>query len=279
MRGAQARLVAADQLLQLGEVARGEQRKVLAHDPERELAPGGGLGKRAQLQLQALGRRARADAGRIQVLQVLERDREIVGLDPELRRQHLRDLLERLRQVAVLVERVDEHRDQPAVALGQRRQRELLEQMVAQRRRLGGELRVIRLVAFLASCAGAAAFEVPVGVRRALVLGRCRTFGGRGALRRRFGGLLGAVDARRGVAVVIALLALEQRVVGEKPLQLLIELERGQLEETDGLLQLRRQREVLRQLELQGLLHAAGSRVAEGRGSRIRGPGVWASGR
>src|SRR5690606_12566565 len=57
--------------------------------------------------------------------------------------------------------------------------------------------------------------------------------------------------------------AFEQRVVGQKLFQFLVQLEGGKLQKTDGLLQLRRQRQVLRKLELQSLFH------------RYRGLGTW----
>ncbi len=47
-----------------------------------------------------------------------------------------------------------------------------------------------------------------------------------------------------------ALLALQQRIVLQEALDFLIQLERRQLQQSDRLLQLRRQREVLRELEL-----------------------------
>ena len=60
------------------------------------------------------------------------------------------------------------------------------------------------------------------------------------------------VGRRRGSAFFpLFFFALQQRVVLKKTLQLLIQLEGGQLKQTDGLLQLRRERQVLRELELQ----------------------------
>src|SRR5262249_17933902 len=63
-----------------------------------------------------------------------------------------------------------------------------------------------------------------------------------------------AVHARDG-RIGSAVFALEQGIVGEELLQLLVELHGRQLQQPYRLLQLRRQRQVLRQLQLQGLLH------------------------
>ena len=49
-----------------------------------------------------------------------------------------------------------------------------------------------------------------------------------------------------GGGFVLAVLALEQRILLQHPLDLGVELERRQLQQPDRLLQLRRQREVLR---------------------------------
>ena len=50
--------------------------------------------------------------------------------------------------------------------------------------------------------------------------------------------------------LLAALLALEQRVVLQEALDFLVEFERRQLQQPDRLLQLRRQRQVLRKSEL-----------------------------
>ena len=60
---------------------------------------------------------------------------------------------------------------------------------------------------------------------------------------------------RRRHARRTAVLALEQRVLLQEALDLLVELDRRQLQQPDRLLQLRRQREVLGEPELEGVLH------------------------
>src|SRR5204863_8924643 len=52
-------------------------------------------------------------------------------------------------------------------------------------------------------------------------------------------------------------LALERRVLHQHALDFLVELDGGELQQLDRLLQLRREREVLREAELQGRLHDA----------------------
>ena len=51
------------------------------------------------------------------------------------------------------------------------------------------------------------------------------------------------------------LVQFKQRIIQEHLFEFLIEILGGQLQQADGLLQLRCQREMLRQLELQGLFH------------------------
>ena len=265
MRGAERRVVAAEELLQLREVAGGEQRELLADDAERNREAGRRFGQGGELQLEALRGRAGADAGRVEVLEMLERDRELVGLDRELLGEHRRDLFQRLREVAVFVEGVDEQGDQLPIPVGQRRQRQLLQEVIAERGRFGRELGVVGVVGVVAGGTRAAGFEVPVGVLAArLVVGRRRV---------RFLGRLGLLDGRRRGPIqssrrrrlLFALVALEQRILGEEALELLVQLESRELEEPDRLLQLWRQREVLRQLELQGLFHAGRGGVGRAR--------------
>src|SRR6185436_7425881 len=64
----------------------------------------------------------------------------------------------------------------------------------------------------------------------------------------------------RATAFLVLAVLLEERVLLEHPLDLGIELEGRQLEQPDRLLKLRRQREVLRELELERGLHRYASR-------------------
>ena len=55
--------------------------------------------------------------------------------------------------------------------------------------------------------------------------------------------------------IVHAVLALERGILHQQAVDLLVQLDRGELQQPDRLLQLRRQREVLRESELQGGFH------------------------
>ena len=66
-----------------------------------------------------------------------------------------------------------------------------------------------------------------------------------------------AVHARREHARLrSAFVALEQRVLLQESLELLVELQRRKLQQSDRLLQLRSEGEVLGEPELEGVLHA-----------------------
>src|SRR5207302_7418656 len=119
-------------------------------------------------------------------------------------------------------------------------ERELGVQVVAQRRRVGrGEALLIFFVALRAA---------PVGdIGRPLGVGGGRRFGAR------FGRTRG--DRRGGRVTVVSILTFERRVVHQQAVDLLIQFDRRELQQPDRLLQLRRQREVLRKSELQGRFH------------------------
>ena len=150
-----------------------------------------------------------------------------------------RDLLERLREVAVLVERVDQQLDEGAVALVEVGERELRAQVVAQRRRVGrGEAAVAVLLVVARAAPVRGDLARPVGSSAGGGLGR-RAALVRGGIRRRRRPL-------RCSAAFVAVLALERRVLHQEAVDLLVELDRGELQQPDRLLQLRREREVLR---------------------------------
>jgi hypothetical protein len=99
-----------------------------------------------QLKCQAFGQVAGADAGRLEILQMLQRDLQILELDAELFGQHGLELRELLREIAVLVQRLDQQCDERAVALRKIGERKLRNQVVPQRRLLRCELRIIVVV-------------------------------------------------------------------------------------------------------------------------------------
>src|SRR3970282_167079 len=133
----------------------------------------------AELQRQAFAQAARADAHRLEVLQVFQHDLQFVEVDLQLRGQERGELLQALREIAIVVQRIDQQGAQLVVPAGQ----------VGE----GGRIR-----------------------------GR--------------DGLLARV-----------VVALEQGIFLEDALELLVELEGGELQQADRLLQLRREREVLGQ--------------------------------
>ena len=180
------------------------------------------------------------------------------------------DVLERVGEVAVVVERIDQDHHGGGVCRREPHAGELAAQVVLQR------LRDCVAIAFVA------VVEVVVGPRRAgrladavevlalgavlpvLAVGAAELGGAvdRGRLARvravaaRLGGALGfafagALGARQPLGERLegrrrVLLDLEERVLLEHLLDFLVQLERRQLEQPDRLLQLRRQREVLR---------------------------------
>jgi hypothetical protein len=205
--------------------------------------------QRLQLQLEALGDVAGADAGGLEVLHVAQRDLQLLDLDVGNRGAGgLTQLLELALEVAVLVEVADDDGRQLLVALGEAGERQLLHEVVLQRGLEGGELGEIVAVVILAPRAAAGgrmllAEAVLLGEARRLV---ARLFGGGGGGR----DFLGRGDAGRGwgrrFVARSQVRPFEQRVLREVALQLLVQLDRRQLQQPDGLLQLGREREVLR---------------------------------
>ena len=198
-----------------------------------------------KLESQAFGQVARADADRLKMLQVLKSDRQVVVIHVEFRRQHFADFFERLRQITVVAQRIDQQADQALVALRQVEQRQLRRKMRAQARRLFGErpVVVIFIVVAAGAAVGRAVFDIERGwffrARRRFLsaVGRCGGHFGVFRLRRfalRRGGVGSAIDP------------LQQRIILEQALDFLVEFERRQLQQPDRLLQLRRQCQVLR---------------------------------
>src|SRR5205085_8964175 len=148
-------------------------------------------------------------------------------------------------EVAVLVEVRDEHRGDALVALREAGERELLQQVLLQRRRGGGELREV--LALLVVVARAAAARRRIVAEAAMVVERGLGLAGLlGARRLGRGRRPGAVHRRRRFLAARGIDALEERIVREVALKLLVQLDRGQLQQSDRLLELRREREMLR---------------------------------
>jgi hypothetical protein len=170
------------------------------------------------------------------------------------------DIVQRFFQVAVVVEGVDDDLDQRTVARRDAGQAHLFHQVLAQRDRAGFQLRTA--VLFVAAVARAArlaplhvavaagafvaAFMMALGLAVAAAL---FALAGRGWRVGRGGGLRAIVDrtvrqqAHRAVERIVE--AFEQRVLAQDLFDLLVEFERGQLQQADRLLELRCQRKVL----------------------------------
>ena len=165
LRGAQVVVARAGHVSQARVVARGEKLQVLFRDLQGQAANRVAFLQAAQLQAQAFPRRACADAGGLEVLQVPQRDRELLEAGLGLLRKQAGDFLERLGQVAVFVEDIDQQGDEGAVTIAEIDQRQLGEQVIAQRRGIGrGEVAVAFLVVGPAPVGGEIAR--PVVLRR-----------------------------------------------------------------------------------------------------------------
>jgi len=135
-----------------------------------------------------------------------------------------------------------------AVARREAGEGELQQEVLRERGLGGGELgEVVALVVVAPRVAAAGggvllAEAVVLGERGRLVAG---FLGGCGRLTA-FGGR--AIERLRGGAFLVGreIGALQQRILGEVALEFLVQLDRGQLQQADRLLQLRSQREVLR---------------------------------
>jgi len=133
------RLVAAHRRTEAGGIAGGQQGQVLRAD-----LPGagqdGGVGRFrqasqvgvAQLQQQAFGHVASADADRVERLQQGQRGAQFVDVRFRVGGQPAQDLFQRRSQVAVLVQLVDQQRRQHGVAGRGARQHQLPQQVLAQ---------------------------------------------------------------------------------------------------------------------------------------------------
>ncbi len=174
-----------------------------------------------------------------------QRDREIVGLElGNGMRGRLAQLLQVRLEVAVLVEVAHEHGGDALVALRQSRERKLLQQVFLERRLRGRVLGEILALIVVAAARDAARRRVFAETGRLVVEvdGIVARFSGRG----RLGRARGAVQRNRRGPIGFDVGALEQRVFREVALQLLVELDRRELQQPDRLLELRREREMLR---------------------------------
>ena len=270
LRFLQQRLVGAGDGHQLLQIAPREQFEVLLADDDRDRLR---LAARLQPQLQgqALAEIACADARGLHALQPLQ---GAVQAFEQFLALFLavgelgRDLFERVGEITVVVQRLDQHMQRGRVLGRQPHAGQLVAQELLQALRGGVAVLRIELVAVAAAgAAGARRFADPVevvalgAVLPVVALGRAEL----GVVDRRglfdgvtarcFGRVLGFALAdtlgRRGALGQrlehrgVVFLGLEEGVLLEHLLDFLVQFERRQLQQPDRLLQLRRQRQVL----------------------------------
>ncbi|MCY1419330.1 hypothetical protein D9M71_349160 [compost metagenome] len=214
----------------------------------------------AQLQQQAFAQGTGANAGRFELLDAVQYRFDLVQLDIQFRVETGADFLEGVFQIALAVDAVDQGNGDQAVGVGHRRQVQLPQQVALQAfagRCAGSEVPLVVVVARQA--AGAGLVDVfPGGVDRQLVgdalapLTVFQVVGTDGAFLEvvvlDFGNrlVLGVVRHRVAVVEVVAVfLTFEHRVRLQRFLDFLLEVQGGELEQADGLLQLRCHRQLL----------------------------------
>src|SRR3989304_119540 len=129
--------------------------------------------------------------------------------------------------------------------------------MFAQRLRFGGELRVLGFVVIAAGAAVAEVFFGEAFTRPVLRFARSAV----GAARRRVFQRAGQRRCADGF-FADAVVAFGQRIFLQEFFAFLVEFKGGTLQQPDRQLQLRRQRQMLGQPELERVLHGSGRRVA-----------------
>ncbi|MNE34005.1 hypothetical protein D3C80_1277050 [compost metagenome] len=229
------------------------------------LQPGRAGRQLLQLQEQALAEVARADAQRLELLHAVQDHLHLVQLDVQFGIERLEDLLEAFVEIAVVVDRIDDrHGDQPVV-VAHRRQVELPEQVAVQafaRRGAGGEVPLV--IVADRQAAGTGLVDVfPGGIHRqfagdalAPLVGIVHAVG----IALAAGADRAVVAAHRGrrlafcqrvavVEIVAIFLAFEHGIRIQGFLDFLLQIEGRQLQEANGLLQLRGHRQLLAHLE------------------------------
>jgi hypothetical protein len=237
---------ALEQAREAVDVVLGEAVEVVGDDGACDLALVRVFDRR-QLQEQALGDAARADAGRIERLHALERDLHLDLLDGGRHAARLCELGQFDAQVAVVVERLDDRAGERVVALLERQDVDLAVQVLAQAD-VGGDHVERADVVVAALLAHARRRLLPVlalvgrvGDRR--VASRSMPRGSPSPLD---GADLDAAGVGRGV------LDLEERIAPHRVLHFLGEVERGELQQAHRVLQSRRDRVLLSLSRLQG---------------------------
>ena len=201
--------------------------QVLVREIDGEVESGRSRVELVQLQHDALGKRTGADTRRVEFLHLAQRRLDFLDLNIAVRLENLRNLIEVDRQVAVVVDGVDDGFADDDLARGEMLHLELPQQVFAQ-----------CLTRFVGELADRPAFTVPAAVLDvAISPGLPLVFGfDRFDLGRRLATGLGDVGE---------VLHLQHDVLFERVLYLRVEVENGQLQQADRLLQLWRHGECL----------------------------------
>ncbi|MNF71298.1 hypothetical protein D3C84_532450 [compost metagenome] len=212
------------------------------------------------MQQQAFAKVARADTGRFELLDAVQDCFDFIEFDVEFRIERLEDFLEGFVQVALIVDAIDQGHGDQAIGVGHRCQVQLPQQVALQAlagRCAGGEVPLVVIVAGQAAGAGLVnVFPggidgefvgdalVPVAFLE-VIDGRCTLLVG-GFLDIGVGLLFGVVGQGVGIVEVVAFfLAFEHRIGLQGLLDFLLQVQGRQLEQADGLLQLRCHRQLL----------------------------------
>ena len=243
-------IVAVQQFFEFGEIARAQNFQVMLRHFQRRGEAGRVWRQCFELQGEAFRKRTRADADRVHVLDVLERGIQLHRIDFQLEWQHPRQLAQILLQIAEVIHGVDQQHGHGFVALAEREQVELPLQVFAQG--FGASRALLPIVLLVITLRVGTGGFVPQTVALVCALGR-RGFGfGRGNRGfRSIGGWNFTVKIRVGIGFfAVGFDALQQRIVLQQGFEFLIQFKRRELQQTNGLLQLRREGQLLGNSEL-----------------------------
>ncbi|MNI29299.1 hypothetical protein D3C73_831140 [compost metagenome] len=245
---------------QLAVVAAAKQVDVIG-DQALGLGQPRGLGRQlAQLQQQAFAQVAGADAGGLELLDAVQDGFDFVQFDVQFRVEGFEDFLEGFVQVALIVDAVDQGHGDQAIGVGHRGQVQLPQQVALQAfagRGAGGEVPLVIIIAGQAAGAGLVNVfprgvdgefigDALVPVTLIEVVNRRGAFLVGGFLDIGVGLLFGVVGQGVGIVEVVAFfLAFEHRIGLQGLLDFLLQIQGRQLEQADGLLQLRCHRQLL----------------------------------
>jgi hypothetical protein len=206
-----------------------------------------------ELQRDAFGHGAGAHADRVELLDDPQDLLDLAGFSDDLGHERGGNILEALAEIAVVIDRVDDRAADQQRTRIQVCQLQLPEQVVG--KGLPGLVRQVQQAVVVAT----RPWRIGFGRRRLRPV--LANLDGR-FLAAFFRGILGSLLGRPGEflqrqAVLGLLLGLEHHVALERFEYLGLQLDRRQLQQADGLLQLGRHRELLPDTELQGRLHHA----------------------